>query len=269
VADTKRIGVIGCGNMGSVLINGLMESGLYPVSRIYISDVRKESLKRFKSYGLQVVDNRRLSEGADVIIIAVKPNMVEVVLSEIKEFLTPKKVLISIAAGVSTGRIEGLLGDKKIPVIRVMPNVNVKVKSGLLAYCLGRYAGRCEKLIEGLLTPFGVVFKLPESRFDTVTAICGSGPGFIFYVAENIKKICRKKKFTEEQSAAIAGYLIYGSGKMLVETKIPPDTLREMVSSPKGTTVAGLKVFEQKRFPEILKQVVEKSEKRSKELSRV
>ncbi len=254
--------------MGSILVKGLLESGLYPASRIYISDTQKKKLKYFKRAGLQVVDNRRLSENADVVIIAVKPDAVEEVVSEIKEFLTPSKVLVSIAAGISTARIEKILLKKSVPVIRVMPNLNVRVRAGLLPYCPGRYADGCEGLVEKLLAPLGIVFKLSEEKFDAVTAISGSGPGFIFYIAENIKRICKKKKFTEQQSAIITSYLIYGSGKMLAETKLSPDRLKEMVSSPGGTTVAGLKVFEEKNFPEILKESIEKAENRSKELSR-
>lgn len=262
----QMIGVIGCGNMGSVLVRGLLESGLYPASSIYVSDVKKEKLKSLKSAGIQVSDNRKLSGIADVIIIAVKPDTVGEVVSGMKEFLTPSKVLISIAAGISTAKIESFLRKKEVPVIRVMPNVNVRVKAGLLPYCLGKYAAGYEKLPERLFTPLGAVFKLPECMFDAVTAISGSGPGFIFYIAENIKKICREKKFTEKQSALITAYLIYGSGKMLAETGLSPDRLKGIVTSPGGTTIAGLTVFEQKKFPRILKQVVEKAEKRSKEL---
>lgn len=264
----KKIGVIGCGNMGSVLVQGLLESKLYPGSSIYVSDVRKEKLKSLRKSGVRIVDNDKLAENSDVIIIAVKPAAVGEVVSGIGKFLTPSKVLISIAAGIPTARIESFLGKKAVPVIRIMPNVNVRVKAGILPYCPGRHAAGCGKIPEKLFAPLGVVFKLPENMFDSVTALSGSGPGFIFYIAENIKKICREKKFTEKQSALITAYLLYGSGRMLAETGLPPGVLREMVTSPGGTTFAGLSVFEQKKFPGILKQVIEKAEKRSRELSK-
>jgi pyrroline-5-carboxylate reductase len=264
----RTIGVIGCGNMGSVLVEGLVKNGLYPSSSIYISDVKKEKLKGFRLSGVHIVDNRELTRSVDVIIIAVKPDVVGKVISEIKSLLTPKKILISIAAGVPTRKIERLIGKKKVPVIRVMPNVNAKVKSGILTYCLGRYADGYERLIEKIFAPLGTVLKLQESKFDIITAISGSGPGFIFYIAENLKRICKEKKLTEKQASLITSYLIYGAGKMLVETGLPPDRLRSMVTSPGGTTIAGLEVFEQARFPDILKQVINSAEKRSRELSR-
>lgn len=263
----KKIGVLGCGNMGSVLVQGLVESRTCPVTSMYVSDIRKEKLKDIRKIGVRVVDNNELAKNSDVIILAVKPAIVGEVVRDIREFLNPSKVLISIAAGVKTSKIEGLIGKKKVPVIRVMPNVNVRVKAGILPYCLGRYASRYCKLPEKLFAPLGIVFRLPEKMFDSVTAITGSGPGFIFYIAENIKKICKEKKFTEKQSALITSYLIYGSGRMLTETGLSPEALKTMVTSPGGTTFAGLKVFEKRKFLLILKEVIKEAEKRSKELS--
>lgn len=263
----KSIGVIGCGNMGSALVHGLLESRLYSASSTYVSDTDKKKSAVLAKSGVRVVDNTMLAEKSDAIILAVKPAIIGDVVSGIREFLTPSKVLISIAAGIPTSKIEKSLGKKTVPVVRVMPNVNARVKAGLLPYCLGKHAAGYEKLTEELFAPLGIVFKLPEKMFDSVTAITGSGPGFIFYIAENIKKICRAKKFTEKQSALIAAYLIYGSGKMLAETGLPPETLKEMVTSPGGTTFAGLSVFNRKEFPRILKEVIEKAEKRSRELS--
>ncbi len=264
----NKIGVIGCGNMGSVLVSGLLESGLCPPSSIYVADAKKAKLKSLKKSGVRIVDNGKLADSADVIILAVKPAAVSEVISGIRNFLTPSKVIISIAAGVSTRKIESFLKGKKVPVIRVMPNVNAMVKAGILPYCFGKHAAGCRGLPERLFSPLGTVFRLSENMFDAVTALSGSGPGFIFYLAENIKNICREKKFTEKQSALISSYLVCGSGKMLAETGIAPEKLKEMVTSPGGTTAAGLKVFEQKNFPRILKQAVEKAEKRSRELSR-
>ncbi len=263
----KRIGVIGCGNMGSVLVNGLIESGICPASSIYVSDVSKKKLKSIRKTGVRVVDNNRLAKSADVIILAVKPASVGEAISGIGEYLNPSKVLISIAAGIPTSRIEKFIGKKAVPVIRVMPNVNAKVKAGILAYCPGKYAAGYGKLVEKLFAPLGMVFRLPEKMFDSVTAIAGSGPGFVFYIAENVKKICRKKGFTEKQSALITAHLVFGSGRMLMETGLSPDILKTMVTSSGGTTFAGLSVFEKKKFPLILKQVIEKAEKRSRELS--
>jgi len=253
--------------MGSVLAEGIISAGLCAPARVYVSDIRKEKLARLKRLGARPAGNRELARDADVIIIAVKPDRVRETLDEIKNLLVPSKILISIAAGISTADIEKHLHGKKIPVIRVMPNVNVKVKAGLLPYCAGKYAGSRGKVAERLLSPLGIVFRLPENRFDSITAISGSGPGFLFYVAENVRKICRMKGFSEKEALLISAHLFYGTGKMLARTGLSPEKLREMVTSPGGTTFAGLSVFEQKGFPGILKKVIDKAEKRSRELS--
>lgn len=260
----KKIGVIGCGNMGSVLAEGIISAGRY---RLYVSDVKREKLKKPVKLGAQPASNTELAENSDVIILAVKPDKVVETIEEIKSFLTPSKILISIAAGISTAAIEKVSGGKT-SVVRLMPNVNVRVKAGLLPYCTGRYAAGCGKLTEQIFSPLGIVFKLPEKKFDSVTAISGSGPGFLFYIAENISAVCRRKGFTDKQSRAITAYLLYGAGKMLVETGLAPETLKQTVTSPGGTTLAGLNVFKQKNFPHILKKVIDSAEKRSRELSR-
>ncbi|MCM8761712.1 MAG: pyrroline-5-carboxylate reductase [Candidatus Omnitrophica bacterium] len=261
------IGIIGCGNMGSILVDAVLSAGLYHPSTVYVSDIRKEQTDRLKNdFGVSSADNRTTAERSDVIIIAVKPDKVKDVITEIREALTPSKVLISIAAGVSTKKIEQFIRKMPVSVIRVMPNINVKVKSGIIVYCTGRYARKNCKIAEKIFSPLGIVLKLPESKFDIVTAISGSGPGFLFYIAESIKRICRENGFSESQSATITKYLFYGSAKMLFETGIEPEKLKAMVSSPGGTTLAGLEVFEKGKFPYLLKKVIEKAESRSREL---
>lgn len=265
----KGIGIIGCGNMGSILVDAVVSTNLYHPSTVYVSDIRKAQTDRLKKdFGVFPTDNRTIGKRADIIIIAVKPDKVKEVITEIRDTLTPSKVLISIAAGISIKKIEKLIGKKFVPVIRVMPNINVKVKAGIIAYCTGRYAGRYCKIVEDIFSPLGIILKLPESKFDIITAISGSGPGFLFYIAESIKRICREKGLSERQSSIITRYLFYGSAKMLFETGIEPEKLKAMVTSPGGTTLAGLAVFEKMRFPSILKKVIEKAETRSKQLKK-
>lgn len=263
----KKIGIIGCGNMGSILLDAVVSTGLYPPSCVYVSDVRKEQIGKLKkTFSVLSADNKTLTEKSDVVIIAVKPDKVKDVINEIKDTLTPSKVLISIAAGVSTAKIEKFIDKKFIPVIRVMPNINVKVKTGIIAYCTGRYVKKHTRIVKNIFSPLGIVFKLPEKKFDTITAISGSGPGFLFYIAECLQKIGKAKGLTRKQSILITRYLFYGSAKMLFETEIDPEKLKDMVTSPGGTTFAGLEVFKKGNFPSLLKNVIEKAEERSKQL---
>ncbi|MCD6407865.1 pyrroline-5-carboxylate reductase [bacterium] len=263
----NKLGVIGFGNMGKALIEGIIEKKVVKKNKIIVSDKDKKKLKNAEKLGVKTGKNREVAEKSDIIILAVKPDQIKYVLSEIKDVLNEKKILISIAAGISTKKIEKTI-EKKIPVIRVMPNLNVKVKEGIIFYCPGKYGKGFEREIEKLFSPVGIVLKEKENLFDTITAISGSGPGFIFYFAEQFKKVCMEKGFGRKKANLIASYLIYGSGKMMTETKIEPERLREMVSSPGGTTLAGLSVFEKKNFPEIFRKVIEKAEERSKQLRR-
>lgn len=261
----KRIGIIGCGKMGSILVDAVVSTGLYPSCRVYVSDIRKEQTDRLKrDFGVLPTDNRTIAEKTDVVIIAVKPDKVKDVISEIRDILTPGKVLISIAAGLSTKKIETFIANP-IPVIRVMPNINVKVKAGIIAYCPGKYGRKYCKTVEEIFSPLGIVFKLSENKFDLITAICGSGPGFLFYIAECLQKIS-ESALTKRQALLITRYLFYGSARMLFETGIEPEKLKAMVTSPGGTTLAGLEVFEKENFPSILKMVIKKAEERSKQL---
>jgi len=265
--EVQRIGFIGCGNMGSALLKSVVDNGIFPSSCVYAADSSKEQLEAVRKLKINESDNADLVKNCDVIVLAVKPKDMAEVAGGIKDSVDEGKILISIAAGVSTRKIELYFGNTQVPVIRVMPNLNVKVSAGLLPYCLGSYAKGKNKLVEKIFSFSGFVFELGEEKFDSVTAISGSGPGFVFFIAEIIESICRAKNFTAEEADLISAYIIYGSGKMLVDTGTAPAVLKKMVSSPGGTTVAGLDVFMERGLRDIFEEAIEKAEKRSRELS--
>jgi len=267
IVDGQNIGFIGCGNMGTSLLEAVVASEVFPPSCIYVADTKKERLDAISRLHLNQVDNISLVKNCGVIILAVKPADIPDVITEIKDFIDGSKILISIAAGISTQTIETLLADVPVPVIRVMPNLNVRVKAGLLPYCLGRYAKGYNSLAEKIFSLSGFVFELGEEKFDAITAISGSGPGFIFFIAEVIESICKAKSFTAEEADMITAYIIYGSGKMLLDTKTAPSVLKQMVASPGGTTAAGLSVFMERGLREILEEAIDRAEKRSREIS--
>ena len=264
-----KLGAIGCGNMGMALIEGVISKKIISPANIIVSDIKSNILTRVKKkLRVNIGTNEEIAKKSNVIILAVKPIQIENVLDNIKEKLSSKKVLISIAAGVSTSKIEFILSGLKIPVIRVMPNLPVKVKNGIIAYSPGKYAKGKEKVIESLFSSVGEVFKINENKMDAVTAISGSGPGYIFYLAEIIDEICVLKGFPKKIAKLISENLIYGSGKMLIESCEDSETLRKMVSSPGGTTLAGLSILKKKKFRTMFNEAVNAAEKRSKELSK-
>ena len=264
-----KIGIIGFGNMGRALAEGVVSGRKFSFGDIVVSDKDEKKISIAKKKGFKTATNKEVVKESDIIILSVKPSIIEEVIKEINPVLDNRKLLISIAAGVKVKGIEKKL-KKKIPVIRVMPNLNVKVKMGIIVYCNGKYAKdkKYDLIFNEIFSSLGIVMKMPEGKFDTITAISGSGPGFIFYIADVLKKICEKKGIKGKKAVALIKGLFYGSGKMLFESKKTPEELKNMVCSPKGTTIAGIEVFEKNNFPKIFEKVINKSEKRSKQLSR-
>lgn len=260
-----KLGVIGFGNMGSSIINGLISQKVLRRDNIFVYDIDRSKLKNVKVKVKK--NNEELVKDSDVIIIAVKPKDAFFLFEEIKEYLTEKKVLISIMAGIGIKRIEESIG-KDIPIIRIMPNLNVKVNSGVIVYCSNKKGKKYEKIVKKLFSPVGIVLKMPENKFDIITAISGSGPGFLFYICEKIEKICIEKGIPKNVAKKIVKYLLYGTGKMIYLTDKEPEELKNMVCSPGGTTLAGLKVFEEYNFYDILKKVIDEAENRSRQLSK-
>lgn len=251
--------------MGSAIFDGIVQKNVLKENMIFVFDIDKGKTENLKANICN--SNEEVIRNSDFIIIAVKPKDGEKVLNEIKGFLTSKKVLISIMAGFKLKKIEGII-KKKVPLVRIMPNLNVKVKSGIIAYCTNKFGEKYELKIKEIFEPLGFIFKIPESKFDTITAICGSGPGFLFYIAEQLEKICIEKGFPVKISEKIVKNLFFGTGKMIFETDKTPEELKKMVCSPGGTTEAGLKIFEDRNFYKLLRDVIATSEKRSRELSK-
>ncbi|MCD6220830.1 pyrroline-5-carboxylate reductase [bacterium] len=264
-----KIGIIGFGNMGRALAEGIISDKKFTFDDVVVSDKNKKKISIAKKKGFKTAGNKEVAKESDVIILSVKPSFIEEVIEEINPVLDNRKLLISIAAGVKIKSIENRL-KRKTPVIRVMPNLNVKVKMGIIVYCKGKYAKdkKYDLIFNETFSSLGIVMKMPEDKFDTITAISGSGPGFIFYIADVLEKICEKKEIESKKAVALVKGLFYGSGKMLFESEKTPQELKNMVCSPKGTTIAGIEVFEKINFPKIFEKVVNKSEKRSKQLSK-
>jgi len=263
-----KIGIIGFGNMGMALAESIVSDKKFTCDNIVVSDKEEKKISIAKKMRFKTARNKEVAKESDVIILSVKPSGVEDVIEEITPFLNEKKLLISIAAGVKIKSIEKKL-KKKIPVIRVMPNLNVKVKMGIIVYCKGKYAKdkKYDRIFNEIFSSAGIVMKIPEGKFDTITAISGSGPGFIFYIADVLKKICEKKGIKGKKAVALIKALFCGSGKLLFESEKTPQELKNMVCSPKGTTIAGIEVFEKSNFSKLFEKVINKSEKRSKQLS--
>ena len=267
----KKIAFIGAGNIGEALIRGIIADGLYPRDAIIAADPderRRDEITRQLRIKV-TVDNREAVHAADLVLLAVKPQILAPVLDEISGNLTEDHLLISILAGVSTRRLEERLA-KKVPVVRVMPNTPALVRAGIAAICGGRYAGPDDlKAVESIMSAVGDVLKVPEELIDAITAVSGSGPAYIFLFTEALARAGEKLGLPREQADLLARKTVTGAGRLLEETDRSPGELRKNVTSPGGTTEAALRTFARLGFEEIMEEAVLAARDRARELGRL
>jgi len=253
--------------MGGALLEGVLREKVFPPSRILVADVRQDFLKDLqRRYGVTPCPTQDLIARSDTIVLAVKPQQMGEVLHLFRGRAKKDAVVVSIAAGVTTRRLRRETGLRRI--VRVMPNLPMKVGAGVIAWSAGRGGTACEVLVNRLFAPCGIVLRVPESRMDAVTAISGSGPGYLFFLAEIIEALWRAHGLPARAGRKVAAQIFLGAGRLMQETGEAAGALRRKVSSPGGTTLAGLAVLEQRGVAEIFREAVAAAAKRSRELSR-
>lgn len=265
-----KVGILGCGNMGSSIAKGLVEKSFYPQNILVFDTDPKKAAALKKEISVRIAkSNRQIASICDAVILAVKPQVIEAVLDEIA-LCTPKScVVLSIAAGVKIARIQKAFKEK-VPVIRVMPNMPAQVGEGMSAYCAGTYAGASHlKLAESILSAIGKGVEVKESAMDLVTAISGSGPAYFFLLAQKMVEAACEMGMKADIAKQLVVQTALGSAKALSASGDDPEALIEKVASKKGTTEAALKVFRQRGFGKIVAEAVEAASDRSEELSQL
>ena len=266
----KKVGFIGAGNMGEALIKGLVAANLVRPEAIYASDVRLERLKALdQQYGIRLLaDNAELVRQVDIVILAVKPQIMAPALRQIASAVTKKKLLISIAAGVSTTTIRAALG-KAARLIRVMPNTPALVLEGVTA------VAKAEGLEPGDLDTAGEIFSavgrvvvLDEELMDAVTGLSGSGPAYVAVVIESLADGGVKMGLDRITAMTLATQTVLGAARLMIETGMHPGALKDMVSSPGGTSIAGIAALEEGGIRTTFIKAVERATLRSRELGR-
>jgi pyrroline-5-carboxylate reductase len=264
----RRIAVIGAGNMGSALLRGILASGWGEKSKLVASHPNKRKASALvKELGIRVTgSNRDAAREAEVIILAVKPQILEAVLAEIRADLSEAQLLISIAAGFPTHRIESTL-EGSVPVVRAMPNVAAVVRLSATVLCSGRHAkpthvSEARKIFESI----GIVVELPEYQLDAVTGLSGSGPMYIFQIIEGLSDAGVRVGLSRDVSTALTIQTVLGAAKMAEVSKTHPGILKDLVTSPGGTAIAALHSLERNRLRAILMDAVEVATARSREL---
>ena len=266
----KKVGFLGAGNMGEAMIKGLLQAGLVQAQTICATDVRVERLEQIaQQYGIRTAaSNSALVAESDVVILAVKPQIMGAVVREIAGAVDARKLLISIAAGVATRSVRAHLG-KPVRLIRVMPNTPALVLEGVtaIARAEGLDPGDLETAQE-LFGAVGRVVVLDEDALDAVTGLSGSGPAFIAIVIESLADGGVKMGLDRATAMTLAAQTVLGSAKLILETGTHPGQLKDMVSSPGGTTIAGIAALEEGGVRRTFISAVERATMRSRELGK-
>jgi len=277
----STIGFIGGGNMGEALVGAILRSGVYRPDAVRVSDLRTDRLEFLAStYGIQTTtDNADVFRQCDVVVMAVKPQQMTPVLTEManrNDFTGSKrKLILSIAAGYPLWRIESALyaplserRQSMVPIIRVMPNTPALVLTGMSGMSLNRHATEEDRRTAvRVLESMGKVIEFEESQLDAVTALSGSGPAYVFYLAEALIAAGTRLGLNAEDSAVLTLQTIKGAVALMEASDETPVALREKVTSPGGTTEAALSVFESRHFKDIAIEAVRAAAARAAELS--
>ncbi len=265
-----KIGFIGCGKMASAIIKGVISSGFLPAENLKGSEVNNEIAQLAKQrLGIDVItDNKELAHCSDIIFVATKPNYASNVLEEIKGELTPDKLLVSICAGVSTSKIEKIIGKQR--VVRVMPNTPAMVLEGMSGVCKGAYASEDDaQFVVELLSNIGKAIEVTEEQIDIVTAISGSGPAFFYKVMEDMARAGEKLGLDYEKSLMLAVQTAIGSAKMVMQRgEIPVQTLIDNVATKGGCTFVGITVMNEENSEKLFYDVIEQTTKKASELGK-
>jgi len=253
--------------MGAALISGLLRAGVVEKDNLCASDISTQRCDQVsKTYGVKCLsDNKTVVSNSDIIIVAVEPGHVKTVLEDVGEELTGK-LLISIAAGVSIAFLKKNL-QRTIPIVRAMPNNPCMVGEGITVLAPSPEASEKDlKAVEAIFSSVGKVMILNERFFDAVTGLSGSGPAYIYLVIEGLVEGGVKAGLPQDKALILAAQTVLGAGKMILETGLHPAKLREMATTPGGTTIEGLKELERGNIKAALGMAVESAGRRSREL---
>ncbi|MEA3560469.1 MAG: pyrroline-5-carboxylate reductase [Candidatus Omnitrophota bacterium] len=264
----KKIGIIGCGNMGEALIRGMLAEKLAAPGDILISDKSNEREDCIKSkFNVNAADSgRALVINSDVIILAVKPRDIGQLLQGLADMFKPGQLMVSIVAGITTVNIQRLI-NAKLNLVRVMPNSPALINQAISAVYYGPGIKEADKAIVGsIFNCLGEVVEVEESLMDGVTAISGSGPAYFFLLIKYLIAMGIKFGLTEKIAARLALQTALGSARMALEVEEDIDVLIKKVTSKGGTTEAALKVFEEMKIKEIYSKAVEAARSRAGEL---
>ena len=265
----KTLGFIGAGRMATALAKGCVKAGLVPARGVLASDPVDAARQKFaaETPGARLVDsNREVLAGADTVILAVKPQMMSQVLKEIRQHVEPRHLIVSIAAGVTLTRLADAL-PPGTRLVRVMPNTPCLIGLGASCYSRGNSASSEDAAaVEQLLKSVGKAYEVDEPQLDAVTGLSGSGPAFIYTAIEALAEGGAAAGLPPSLALELAAQTAAGAAAMIQQTGLSPAELRDQVTSPGGTTLAGLQALAERDGAGALRAAVEAATRRSIEL---
>jgi pyrroline-5-carboxylate reductase len=263
----SQVAIIGAGVMGETLLSGLIRAGRR-VDDLMVGEKRPERARELEErYGVTVVSNVEAAQKADTVALVVKPQDMDDLLKEIAPSIGPGKLVVSLAAGITTSFLESRLPEG-VAVVRVMPNTPALVDEGMAAISRGSHCDE-EHLLEAesLMDSIGRVLRVPEKQQDAVTAVSGSGPAYIFFVVESMIEAGVHLGLPRATAAELVVQTVVGSAKLLRETGEHPTVLREQVTSPAGTTAAAMRELEDHKVRAAFLAALEAARDRSRALA--
>ncbi len=255
-----KVGFIGCGNMGTAMMQGMLDSGKCKTEDLITSDKSEEALKAKKELlGIQTTtDNKEVAGFADVIFLSIKPQFYESVIEDIKDEVNESQIIVTIAPGKTLEWMREKFG-KELKIIRTMPNTPAMVKEGMMGMCPNKYVTSDEvSMIRDICDGFSATEVIPEHLMDVVTAVSGSSPAYVFMFIEAMADAAVAGGMPRAQAYKFASQAVLGSAKMVLETGKHPGELKDMVCSPAGTTIQAVRVLEERGMRSAVFECMEK-----------
>ena len=270
MAADRKVAILGAGRIGESLLSGLLSSGWRKPEEVVVTGRREErTVELAERYGvLATLANAEAVEGAGLVVVSVKPQDIELLLQEVSGKVTESQTVLSVAAAIPTQAIERHLSGE-IPVVRAMPNTPATVHEGIAGICAGTHAGdEHMQLAEDALSHLGAVVRVAEPYMDAVTAVSGSGPAYFALLAEAMIEAGILLGLGRETSTQLVVQTMLGTAKLLRDEKMHPVELREMVTSPGGTTIQAIRELEQAGVRAAFLNAIQAAMDRSRELAK-
>ncbi|MDO4535398.1 MAG: pyrroline-5-carboxylate reductase [Clostridium perfringens] len=264
----KKIGFVGCGNMGSAMVGGIINSNLVNAKNIIASCKRESSAKNLaEKFNIKTtLNNVEVCKESDIVFLAVKPYMYKDVIREIRDYIDDEKIIVTIAAGVTLAQVEEWF-NKDVKIVKTMPNTPALVGEAMTAICANKNVIDNElDMVISIFDSFGKSEVLEEKYFHAFTALCGSSPAYVYMFIEAMADAAVKQGLPRDKAYKMASQAVLGSAKMVLETGENPGKLKDNVCSPGGTTIEAVIELERQGFRNAVISAIEKCEEKSKSM---